>query len=91
MKTFQKMIFILVSKGGEDILPYFCPVGWENQEVEKWYICLYIKDFIESASSKFLFDVLDGWNGALPKIRHSGFMIGVEQQSWQLSGIESGW
>lgn len=38
VKTFQRMIFVLVSKEGKDILLYFCPMGWENREVEKWYI-----------------------------------------------------
>lgn len=90
VKTFQRMIFVLVSKEGKDMLLYFCPVGWENREVEKWYICLYIKDFLESASSKFLFELLDGRNGALQKIR-CVFMTGVERQSCQSSGIESGW
>jgi len=88
--TFQRMVFVVVSEEGRDVLLCFCPMGWESREVAKWYIWLYIKDFLESASSKFLFELLDRRNGALQKIRRSVFMAGVERQGWQSAGVESG-
>lgn len=84
------MMLVLVSKEGKDILLYFCPMGWENRGVAKRYICLYIKYFLESASSKLLFELLDGRSGAWQKTKCSVFMTGVERQSWQSAGIESG-
>lgn len=68
VKPCQRMVFLLVFKEGKDMLLYSCSVDWENWEVEKCYLCLYIKDFLESASSKFLLGLLDGRSGAWQKM-----------------------